>query len=225
MNTFSVVLFAILIAGAGAGLIWLAVRCLPDSKYRNMYFGGAGAVTLLMLVLFCVTAALPRKVNNLLRNGSTEIEQQIETLAPGKTNEVLSTDELKTILSNTRQFSSFEGVDGDMGLVVRLIASNVIGDRIEQLCNNVETEMALFEQTGNKVTIHNILNYLVVRTDEPVHKAAKVLEIIVLVAALICFIALVVLIWAIRKEYFSKESNGIVFGDDVNKEEESDTKE
>ena len=218
MNTFSVILFSILIAGAGAGLIWLAVRNLPHSKHRSMFFGAVGVVTLIMLSLFCLTATLPRKVHRLLCDGSAEIEQQIETIAPGKTHEVLSIDELKAILSNTRQFSSFEKADDDMGIVIRLIASNVIGDRIEQMCNNIETEIALFEQTGNSVTIHNILSYLVVRTDAPVHKTAKVLEIIVLVASLVCFIMLVVLMQAIRKGYFS--SKGVVFGEDINREPE-----
>ena len=214
MSTILIILCALMMAGAGAAVVRLALVYLVSRRHKALIIAGAVIAVVLFEVLFLSAAALPRKVNGLLNDAVRDVVLHLEEVSPGATTEELGVEDLKTLVSAAKDFSSFSDTDDDTGFVVRMIYESIVGDRIQSLCENVEAEVALFEQTGTTPTVCNILDYTVHRADAPIRRAAEILETAILVIALICFVVLGALVWAIRNDFFSSESK-IIYGEDI----------
>ncbi|MBP3482324.1 MAG: hypothetical protein J6K28_02895 [Alistipes sp.] len=214
MSTILIILCALMMAGAGAAVVRLALVYLVSRRHKVLIIAGAVIAVVLFEVLFLSAAALPRKVNGLLNDAVRDVVLHLEEVSPGATTEELGIEDIKTLVSAAKDFSSFSDMDDETGFVVRMIYESIVGDRIHSLCENVEAEVALFEQTGTTPTVCNILDYTVHRADDPIRRAAKILETVILVIAFICFVVLGALIWAIRNDFFSSESK-IIYGEDI----------
>lgn len=211
MNIVLIVFFAILIAAAFAGVGYLGYELQHKDKWWIVALAAVCAVV--GEALFVAAACIPSKATQLLADSFERTEMSINTLLPGQTNKVMTTNEIKTILSDTKATTGYIKENEAIGWVSRTVGVSVYVDVIDNFLDSSEQSIRYFEENNIPFTIHNIFEKLQRDAQGYILGAAKVLEIVVLVVALLVAVALLVFYLLVKKG--ALDAPAVVFGDEA----------
>ena len=215
MNTFYVVIFALLIMAVPAIIIWFLILPLKKSTGKNVIFSIIILTTLLLAALFIASAFIPKKINQFIDFEIGQVESQINQISPDYTRQVLNAETIKNLISDSKQIRSYLNNNDEVNFIVRSIGVNAYISYLEDFCDNINLYLNEFETTNTPFTLHNIFLSLKEKSQTPILKATKIIEIIILVLAFIVNLALTIWAFAIKKEWINSTNNGVVFGNDV----------
>jgi len=215
MNTFYVVIFALLIMAVPAIIIWFLILPLKKSTGKNVIFSIIILTTLLLATLFIASAFIPKKINQFIDFEIGQVESQINQISPDYTQQVLNAETIKNLISDSKQIRSYLNNNDEVNFIVRSIGVNAYISYLEDFCDNINLYLNEFETTNTPFTLHNIFLSLKEKSQTPILKATKIIEIIILVLAFIVNLALTIWAFAIKKEWINSTNNGVVFGNDV----------
>lgn len=215
MNTFYVVIFALLIMAVPAIIIWFLILPLKKSTGKNVIFSIIILTTLLLATLFIASAFIPKKINQFIDFEIGQVESQINQISPDYTQQVLNAETIKNLISDSKQIRSYLNNNDEVNFIVRSIGVNAYISYLEDFCDNINLYLNEFETTNTPFTLHNIFLSLKAKSQTPILKATKIIEIIILVLAFIVNLALTIWAFAIKKEWVNSTNNGVVFGNDV----------
>lgn len=215
MNTFYVVIFALLIVAVPTIIIWFLILPLKKSTKKNILFAATILTAILLITLFIASAFIPKKINQFIDFEIGQVENQINQISPDYTQQVLNAETIKNLISDSKQIRSYLNSNDDVNFLVRIIGINAYISYLEEFANNINLYLNEFETTNTPFTLHNIFLSLKEKSQTPILKATKIIEIIILVLAFIVNLALTIWAFAIKKEWIISTNNGVVFGNDV----------
>ena len=213
MNTFYVVIFAILLLAIPTAIVRFLIIPLKKSTEKNVLFAITILTTLLLLTLFIASAFIPKKINQFIDFEIAQIENQINQISPEYTHQDLNAETIKNLISDSKKIRSYLDDNDEVNFIVRTIGINAYISYIESFCENIDLYLNEFEATNTPFTLHNIFISLKEKSQVSIFKATKIVEIIILIIAFI--INIVILIWAfaVKKQWMENSNNGIVFGE------------
>lgn len=213
MNTFYVVIFAILLLAIPTAIVRFLIIPLKKSTEKNVLIAITILTTLLLLTLFIASAFIPKKINQFIDFEIAQIENQINQISPEYTHQDLNAETIKNLISDSKKIRSYLDDNDEVNFIVRTIGINAYISYIENFCENIDLYLNEFEATNTPFTLHNIFISLKEKSQVSIFKATKIVEIIILIIAFI--INIVILIWAfaVKKQWMENSNNGIVFGE------------
>ncbi len=213
MNTFYVVIFAILLLAIPTAIVRFLIIPLKKSTEKNVLFAITILTTLLLLTLFIASASIPKKINQFIDFEIAQIENQINQISPEYTHQDLNAETIKNLISDSKKIRSYLDDNDEVNFIVRTIGINAYISYIENFCENIDLYLNEFEATNTPFSLHNIFISLKEKSQVSIFKATKIIEIIILVIAFI--INIIILIWAfaVKKQWMENSNNGIVFGE------------
>ncbi len=215
MNTFYVVIFALLIVAVPTIIIWFLILPLKKSTKKNILFAATILTAILLITLFIASAFIPKKINQFIDFEIGQVENQINQISPDYTQQVLNAETIKNLISDSKQIRSYLNSNDDVNFLVRIIGINAYISYLEEFANNINLYLNEFETTNTPFTLHNIFLSLKEKSQTPILKATKIIEIIILVLAFIVNLALIIWSFAVKKEWINSAGNGVVFGDEA----------
>ena len=196
-------------------IIWFLILPLKKSTGKNVIFSIIILTTLLLATLFIASAFIPKKINQFIDFEIGQVESQINQISPDYTQQVLNAETIKNLISDSKQIRSYLNNNDEVNFIVRSIGVNAYISYLEDFCDNINLYLNEFETTNTPFTLHNIFLSLKEKSQTPILKATKIIEIIILVLAFIVNLALTIWAFAIKKEWINSTNNGVVFGNDV----------
>lgn len=199
MNTFLVVLFATLIPALFVLFIWFLLAPMPSSSEKKILIALAVVGLIICEALFILTARIPVLSDRLIVEGINGMETHINQINPGYTDQVLPTDEVQKILSDTKMLEAYVDESPEAGLVVRLIGAGTFISYVTTFSEAIDSNIEDMKAEGTPITIHNVFDRIHQKSTEPILKVTKILEIVVLVVTGILLLALLIIYFIMKK--------------------------
>lgn len=215
MNAFSIVVFTLLLVAVPTAIVWFLILPLKKSTLKFFIFSVTILATLIVTFLFAGSSFLPKKINRFIDYEMVYIENQINQISPDYTQKVLDTETVNKLISDSRQIRSYLESNEEVGFVVRNIGVGAYLSYLENFVENVDFYLYEFESTGTPFTLHNIFLSIKDKSQQPILKTVKIIEIIILVFGLIVNVLLLIWAVALKKGWMGDSNDGVVFGDDV----------
>lgn len=202
MKLIYLILFALLIAVAFAGIVLLCIKAL-DLKKRVGVIVIAVLSLLITETLLLLTPSLPDKANNLIEQELTQVELMLNNSTAGLTDQVLDPSSLQEVLSDSKSLLSKANSDSPAGWVVQLIGARKFTKALETIAMNTDGHLSHFQATGTPLTIHNLFEYTQEQVQQPIQKAVRALQIVILILALVLFVVCIIVFFVVRNDAMS----------------------
>lgn len=219
MNWFVFTLALLLIAAGFVLFISKAALRLPASTERTVLVVVAVLGILLFDGLLIGTALLPGKVNSIITDGVAYIEAEAERTQPGYTSEEMSAEGLLQFISQTKSMKQVLYDNPEAGMMVRFVGLSTYVNLLTGFADGAEEHLRHFEETGTPMTMHNILVYAQDVVHQKVIATAQTLQWVLVVLAVLALAILMFACWQLKKEGVGTQG-GVVFGENVRKEEQ-----
>lgn len=211
MKTFTIVIIFLLIIAFTALVVWYSLKLEKSShKTANIIITILGTVLLLVLMYFI--SRIPKTTDKILTTGIAGITTELDRMSPGSTDTEMDATQFKSYLKDSQEMSDYLLEDKYAGFLTRTFGVRYYIKMFNKFANNLDDNMAMFEQTGQTFSVKNILNYVKDQTVKPVRTATKVLEILATIVSGLFLIIMFYWATSIKK---GKISKGVTFGDNV----------
>jgi len=188
---------------------------MSKSTEKNIVFVVLILGTIIFETLFIVSACIPNKVNVILSESIINIENQMNEISEEYTDQVLDSEKVKALISDSKQIRSYLDNRSDVNFFIEIIGINTYIAYLEDFRDEVDKHLQEFEASGTPFTLHNIFDYLLEQSKTPVLKATKIIEIIVLVCCALFLICVVVAVYLIKNGHLTSQGSSITFGDEI----------
>lgn len=198
MSTFLVVLFALLVPALFILFIWFLIAPM-SSSYKPWLIAIAIIGLILCEGLFILAARIPSNADKLIETSIAGMEEHINQINPDYVNKELPTADIQNILKDTKMLDSYIDDAPNARLVVRLIGAGAYIQYVTSFSKSIDANIEEMKAEGIPVTIHTVFERIHQKSEAPILKATKILEIIVLVITGILLLALLI-VWAYLKK-------------------------
>lgn len=202
MKLIFLILFALLIAAAFAGVIYLCVKTL-EQKSKIVLIAFAAISLIVSEVLLFSTPSLPQKANGVITLQLANAENRLNSMQAGLTTQVLDPTALQQTLSDSQKLLSKANTDTPAGWIVRIIGARKYTQLMETAVSNSTEYIHHFEATNTPLTLHNIFSYTQEQIQASISKAVRGLQIAILILALVLLVVCVICYFAIRHDALS----------------------
>lgn len=199
MSLFFVILFALLIPALTVLFIWFLLLPLPKSSNKTFLMVLAILGLIICEALFILSARVPAGADNLIQNGIAQIEEHINQINPDYIHKELPTEDVQKVLSDTKMLDAYVEDSPEAGVVVRLIGAKAFISYVSSFSESIDRNINEMKEEGTEITIHNVFERIHNQSKAPILKAAKVLEITVLIITAIFLLALLIVYVYIKK--------------------------
>lgn len=215
MNSIAVILFALLALAATAALIKCLLWKLRVSSEGKLLIAATVAVTLLFEGLFIASSFIPKTIDKVLTRGIAELETSLEETSPGYIHRELSTEEIKSVISDSRRIKASIENDAKAGFIVRAAGLDTYIRYLDRFGEGINANLQEFEASGTPFTLHNIFIATQDKIKGPAATAAKTVQIVLLVLFGLLVVAIGAFAASSRKELANTGNSSVTFGDEA----------
>lgn len=216
MTSAELTLAVVGIVAAAAALIYLIVRRPPeDAKIKWFLIVAAAVLSLAGVASLSGLRGVPGKASTYMKSAAFSIEEYLDANSPDASTQPISTEKLRSLLEDRKQLQSFVDENDHVGFIVDMLASRALLGNIADLCDETEQMMYALEAEDKPLTVHNALEYVLVRADDVVCAKVASAQKAVLIIAAIALVLVLVFYFSALKGWFTTKTGGVTFGDGV----------
>jgi len=213
MNTLYLSISILAVLAITAALTYRQfVRPLDDVKIKwalivaTLLVGIVGEMQLVFL------AGIPAKADEYLAAGAAKVEEAVNADNPGATSKTIAPETLRNLLDDKERMTDFIDSTEGAGFIVDFIGARALLGSIDYVCDEMEAMLDDFERRNEPLTLHNVMDYTMLRAKAGVAETVRTVQIAVLVLTLICFLAIIALYFSAVKGWFTTRTSGVTFG-------------
>ncbi len=151
-----------------------------------------------LVVLFALL--VPALFIKLIETGIAGMEEHINQINPDYINKELPTEDIQNVLKDTKMLDSYIDDAPNARLVVRLIGAGAYIQYVTSFSKSLDANIEEMKAEGIPVTIHNVFERIHQKSEAPIIKVTKILEIIVLVITGLLLLVLLIVYAYMKKD-------------------------
>lgn len=191
MNLLIAILFMLAIVACTYLFLRFMVAKLPRSFAKYLLFTTTVAGSLMCLALLVAAACVPMMVNDFLDKGIEKVKAHASNISPDFVYEEQEVASIRAFLADDGQIKAGLESAEDGFWVVRNIGLDTYMESLNDFSAHLENNIQIMNEQQDSPTIDNILNKVKQKSQPGIRKATRTIEIIILVATLLMFVALV----------------------------------
>lgn len=213
MNTFVLILAAVLAAAVAYFILNRNVLTLPPSTDRKVLAGATAAGTVILMAAFVICAVVPGKSYRLMSSAIDSAEKQIEAAYPGYTDTVIDKSEFEAFINGSMEASRSTEEQPVLSMALDIPGIGAVKSTIDTILGGTDSFMAEFDETGTPFTLHNIMISLQEKAKAGIRKSMGIAGTVITIIAVLFYLGTVIAATGIRKGWFEARNSSLNFGD------------
>lgn len=185
----------------------------PPANKRKIFAGVLIAGTLIFVLAIVLCNSVPGKASKMLSSSIASAEAGIEQMYPGYLDEVLDKAEFEAFIGSGIEMSDGADSLAVLSQILKMPGIAPVRKAVESILGGADAFVAEFDATGTPFTLHNILQSVQDEVNAGVRKAVGAAKTIIVVIALLFYIATFAVYAAYGKGFFTPKNSSLNFGD------------
>ena len=184
----------------------LFVKKIKNKSNRIFMYMANSFVSLVFVILFCVSGFIRNNLENFIDFGITSLEKKVDEIYPGALEIQMDTTEIKDLLEKSLRKNSNKGLEA--------IAENIIKKKIQKFSSGTLKIIKTLEREEDKLSVKDALISIKEQSLKTIYSAIRIIKIGLFILYLIIILLSILFTKSLQKE---KENQGIVFGEEADK--------